>query len=333
MNKKGVLAILLSALLCVVCVGCSSSTSESGDDSVTHAIIQWAEGGGTDSVVRPLIELADADLSTTVETENMVGMAGAQAFQYVYNQEADGTYLLMGAENPALYGVLGYSEQTYADFDCVCLIGSEVVGVVVPSNSPYQSFKEIVDAALDGDSIVMSTTNVGGMPWTVASMVESITGAEFVQQWYNGDAAAEQAVIDGEVDFTFCKVQIGLEDYEAGKLQFLNVLSEDEVELMPGVPSIVDEFPDFADYLPWGPFYGVFVKSGTPDEKVEELRDAFMAAWEDESYQTLLEEKNITPLGLYGDEANEYIQAWEDQTVAILEASDMTYSLRFNAEE
>lgn len=339
MRKKW-MGILLALILCIACIGCGTSDSQDSTDStdstessVVHAVIQWAEGGGTDSVVRPLIELADASLTSTVETENMVGMAGALAFQYVYNQEADGSYLLMGAENPALYGLLGYSDQTYADYECVCLIGSEVVGVVVSADSPYQTFSEIVEASLAGEEIVMSSTNVGGMPWTVAAMVENLTGAEFVQQWYSGDAAAEQAVLDGEVDFTFCKIQTGLEDYQAGSLRYLNVISDTEVDVLAGVPSITEEYPAFAEYLPWGPFYGVFVKSGTPEETVEELREAFMAAWEDASYQTFLAEKYITPLGLYGDEANEYIETWQAKTVSILSESDLTSSFRFNVEE
>lgn len=349
MNKRCALAVILSAALCVLfCAGCSTSgtqttenestasasESQTGSESqVIHAVIQWAEGGGTDSVVRPLIELAASGLSGTIETENMIGMAGALAFQNVYSQEADGTYLLMGAENPCLYPILGYSDEDYSDFECVCLIGSEVVGVVVAADSPYQTFTEIVEAALNGEEIVMSSTNVGGMPWTIAAMVEQITGAQFVQQWYAGDAEAEQAVLDGEVDFTFCKLQTGLADYQAGTLRYLNVFSDTEVESLESVPAITEEYPDFADYLPWGPFYGVFVKSGTPEETVTELKEVFLAAWEDESYQTTLEELQITPLGLCGDEAAEYIQAWQEKTVSILSESELTYSFRFNTEE
>lgn len=330
--------VFLCMLLCIgLFTGCGGSSSTADTDSVqeekVHAVIQWAEGGGTDSLMRPLIELADAGLDASIETENQVGLAGAIGFQYVYSQPADGSFLLMGAENPALYKALGYLDQTYEDFDCLCLIGSETVGVAVAEDSPYQSFTEIVDAALAGKEVVLSSTNVGGMPWTLSAMVQKLTGATFVQQWYAGDREAKDAVINGEVDFSFCKLQTGLPEQEAGKLRYLNVIAAEPVEQMEDVPLIIEEYPDFAQYLPWGPFYGVFVKKGTPQETKDMLRDAFQEAYADDSYQQLLTEAHINPLGLEGDEAAEYIRQWQEKTVDILSGMEQNQSFRFQVEE
>ena len=66
--------------------------------------------------------------------------------------------------------------MTYNNFDCVYLIGDEVVGIVVGKNSPYKSFKEIIDAALKAPwTIKISTTGTGGLPWEVGAFITDIT--------------------------------------------------------------------------------------------------------------------------------------------------------------
>ena len=110
-------------------------------------VVQWGAGGGTDSLMRPLSALAEQSLGKSIIIQNMTGATGSIATQYVYDAPTDGYTLLMGAENPALYDILEISELTYSNFDCVYLIGDEVVGIVVGKNSPYKSFTEIIDAA------------------------------------------------------------------------------------------------------------------------------------------------------------------------------------------
>ena len=81
------------------------------------------------------------------------------------------------------------------------------------------------------------------------------------------------------------------------------------------------EDPDFAKDLPWGPFYGVFVKKGTAPEIIAKLSDAFTKAGPVESYQKVLDNFNINFLGYSGDEAAKYIASWRENTVNALKNS------------
>lgn len=64
----------------------------------------------------------------------------------------------MGAENPTLYDVLDISTLTYSDFDCVYLIGDEVVGIIVNKDSKYNSFSELIEDALANPGQVKLST-------------------------------------------------------------------------------------------------------------------------------------------------------------------------------
>lgn len=332
---KKILAAVLALCLALPLTACAGSeapsSSGSGESRApagvypvrnVNGIVQWGAGGGTDSLMRPLAALAEKQLGKSIVIQNMAGAAGSVAAQYVYDADADGYNLLMGAENPALYDVLEISRLTYDNFDCVYLIGDEVVGIVVGKGSRYASFTEIVEAAKAAPGTVkLSTTGTGGLPWAVAAFIADVTGAAFNQIPYDSDASAKTAVMNGECDFTVCKVQSGIEDYRAGDVRFLCLLAEEPVEIMPQVPLITAEYPGFAKYLPWGPFYGVFVREGTGASVIETLSGAFQAAGADAGYQELLANLNVNFLGYTGSEASDYIAAWRENTINALKNS------------
>ena len=315
---KKFFALLLVLSLALVSL---PAFAEYPEQNVT-GVVQWGAGGGTDSLMRPLSAIAEQNLGKSIIIQNMTGATGSIATQYVYDAPADGYTLLMGAENPALYDILEISELTYDDFDCVYLIGDEVVGIVVGKDSPYKSFKEIIDAALKAPwTLKISTTGTGGLPWEVGAFISDVTGATFNQIPYDSDASAKTAVMNGECDFTVCKIQSGIEDYKAGDLKFLCLLSTKPVEAMPEVPLITAEYPDFSKYLPWGPFYGVFVRKETAPDIQETLSKAFSAAGPQESYQKVLKNFNINFLGYSGEDAQNYITSWRINTIQALKKS------------
>lgn len=317
MKKIFALVLAIAMALSVV----SAAFADYPEKNV-NGIIQWGEGGGTDVLMRPLAALAEESFGASIVCQNMTGGTGSIAVQYVFDQEADGYNLLMGAENAPLYQVLGISDLTYGDFDCVYLIGDETVGIVVPKDSPYNSFTDIIEEALkDPESVTLSTTGKGGLPWEVGSFITSVTGATFNQIPYDSDKSALTAVMGGECEFTVCKVMAGREYAEAGDIKFLCMFSKDEVAALPDVPSILAEYPDFEQFLPWGPFYGVFVKKGTDQAVIDKLSAAFTAAGVVESYQEVLANRSINFKGYTGAEAEAYISAYSENTIGALKAA------------
>ncbi len=330
---KKVLSLLLSVML--LCFGLTACGSGGGGGSVggdssgfptknINGIVMWGEGGGTDNLVRPLCTIADKLIDKSIVVQNMAGGTGATATQYVYNQSADGYNLLLGAENPALYQILDLSELTYDNFETVLLIGSEDVSLVVPNDSPYNSVKDIVEAAKEQQGeMVFAATTEGGSQWQACGLLTAVTGAEFKQLPLDSDADCLSAVMGGQADVTTIKSSQVMEAYKADTVKILATLTSEAVEELQGIEPITAEYPEFDEYFPFGPFYGVFVKEGTPQDIIDTLSGYFTEAYESDEYQEVLENLNIKPLGLKGEEANEYVAEWTLATAKALYSANL----------
>jgi tripartite-type tricarboxylate transporter receptor subunit TctC len=284
-----------------------------------NGIVQWGAGGGTDSLMRPLSALAQKELGVSIIVQNKAGGTGSIATQFVYDAPADGYTLLMGAENPALYKALDISKLTYDDFEPVFLIGQDTVGIVVSKSSKYTSFRQLIQDALSRPgTLKISTTGKGGLPWTVGAYITSLTKAKFNQIPYDSDIAALTAVKGGECDFTVCKVQSGIASYKAGDIKYLTMLALNPVSQMSDVPLIIADYPEFKQFLPWGPFYGIYVRKGTDPEITRNISAAFARGFEATSYQTVLKNFNVEPLGLTGQKALDYLKNWQKNTLTAL---------------
>lgn len=311
-----IISLLLITIISTSLVGCNSKDNTSNIESYPNrdltGYIMWGAGGGTDNVARALTPLVEKSLGKSIVLQNKIGATGAIATQYVHDQKSDGYSLLYGAENPQLYGVMDISKLSYSDFQPIIIIGRETAIVVVSADSKYNTIEELIaDARANPNKVNLGTTGPGGLPFVVASLLKTASEVEFNQIPFDGDGPVITALLGKHVDVTVTKLSAAGELLKAGKVKLLASISNDPIEGFEDVPAIGTELPEYSKYLPWGPFYGVFVNGDTPVEIVEKLKVAYKTAFNEEQYQTFLENAAITPMGISGDEAKEFLQNWQ----------------------
>ena len=294
-------------------------TASGFPDHAIDGIIQWGAGGVTDLLTRAVTEGAAKILGEDIKMQNITGNSGANGLEFVHGKPTDGYTLLMGAENPALYDKLGISHLTYDDFECVYLIGDVTAGIIVNPNSHYDTFKDLIaDAKARPGEVTCATTGKGSVGWVMNAFINGVTGATFRSIDYDSTATAKEAVMKGECDFAACLLQQGVDEFNEGKLRFLTVIAIEEHPKLPGVTPVIEDYPDFFMYLPWGTFYGIFVKKGVDMDTIHLLGDAYKKAGESKSYRELLEKYNVNYLGYTNSEAERYITNWRSNTVDAL---------------
>ncbi|MDQ2079112.1 tripartite tricarboxylate transporter substrate binding protein [Xanthobacteraceae bacterium Astr-EGSB] len=287
--------------------------------------IQWGAGGGTDVVSRALTPLVEPILGKSIVLTNRPGGTGAIATVYVNSRPADGYNLLYGAENPNLYKVLGLADLDYGNFTAINIMARGVTVIVVKAESPYKSLKGLVDDAKKRPGQVkMATTGTGGLPYMVGSLLKMATKLDVTQVPFDGDGPGITALLGGHVDFFPVAIGAAAEHVKAGRLRPLAVVNAEPVEIMPSAPPITNDYPEFKKYLPWGPFYGVFVKKETPEPVKKTLIEAFKKAGADPRFVTILKNQGNVPMNIAGDEADTFIKRTQSVSAWALQEAGAT---------
>lgn len=280
-----------------------------------QGIIQWGAGGSTDVVMRAVTPAAEEALGEDIVMTNRTGGVGAIATKFVMAQPADGYTLLMGAENPQLYKVMGLGEMDYSDFIPINILARGVPLLVANNDAPFDTFQELVEyAQANPGEVKIGSTGPGGLPSVVTAMMQSVVDLPVTAVPYDGDGPALTALMGGAIDVMPAVLGAAIENVKAGRIKPLAVFEPQANPLLPDVPPITEANPDFAQYLPWGPFFGIFVKEGTPDEAVEKLRAAYSEAASQEDFQQLLQQRGYELMNITGDEAQEFLDRWQSVT-------------------
>ena len=290
-----------------------------------QGIIQWGAGGSTDTVMRAVTPAAEEVLGADVVMTNRTGGVGAIATKFVMAQDPDGHTLLMGAENPQLYKVMGLGDVDYSDFVPINVLARGVPILVANTDAPFDTYEEMVEhvQANPGD-VRVGSTGPGGLPSVVTAMLQSQDELPMAAVPYDGDGPALTALMGGAVDVYPAVLGAAIEGIEAGRMKPIAVVGTELNPLLPDVPPITEARPELAEFLPWGPFFGVFVAEGTPEEAVGALRDAYGRAAETEEFTTFMEDRGYELMNITGEEAQEFLDRWQSVTSWLLHDAGAT---------
>lgn len=285
-------------------------------------VIMWGAGGATDVVARALNPHAEAVLGKKVVLVNRAGGTGAISTNFVVNAPADGYTILYGAENPQLHQVLQLADFGYEKFTPVTILGRGVAVVVVKADAPYNSLKEFVeDAKKKPGKLKMGSTGPGGLPHTVGSMLNSVTKFQVIMVPFDGEGPGMTALLGGHVDIMPVGVGAAAENIKAGRVKALAVIDAESMSLagQANIPPVTKDYPEFGKYLPWGPFYGVFVRRETPADVTATLTKAFRTAAENPQFVQLMKDRGNVPMNMSGAEADAFLKKWQSVTTWVLQ--------------
>jgi tripartite-type tricarboxylate transporter receptor subunit TctC len=283
-------------------------------------VIMWGAGGATDVVARALTPAAERALGQSIVLQNRPGGAGAISVQAVATTPADGHTLLYGAENPQLHKVLGLGQRDYADFFPVNVTARGVAVVVANRDKPWSSMKDVVEEAQRTPGrIRMGATGPGGLPHVVGAMINTVTQMRVIAVPFDGEGPGLTALQGGHVDFMPVGLGAAAEHIRAGRVKPLAVVTTEAVPTLPGVAPITADLPGMARLLPWGPFYGVWVRREVPEAARARLVAAFREAAATEAFTTLMGNAGNIMMNIGGDEADAFLRRWQSVTAWTLQ--------------
>lgn len=291
-----------------------------------QGVIQWGAGGSTDTVMRAVTPHAEEALGASVVMQNMTGAVGAIALNHVAGSAADGYTLLMGAENPMLYKIMGLGDKDYSAFTPVSILARGTPVLVAHPEAPFDDYAGMIAyIRAHPNEVKFGSTGPGGLPSVVTAMIGAVEGdLEITHVPYDGDGPALTGLQGGAVDVMPVVLGAAIEAVRAGKMKVLAVMDDAANEHLPGIAPVTQFNEGYSTYLPWGPFFGVFVPQGTPEEVVAKLSDAYGQAAQNPDFVQMMQDRGFTLMGISGDEATAFLSKWQQGTAWLLQDAGLT---------
>lgn len=319
--------IVLGAASALVLAAAAASAQDYPAKEI-QGIIQWGAGGSTDTVMRSVTPHAEEALGGTVVMQNVTGGVGAIALNQVAGQAADGYTLLMGAENPLLYKVMGLGDKDYSDFTPINILARGTPILVANPDAPFDDYEGMMAYIKENPGeLRLGATGPGGLPSVVTAMINTVEGEmDVISVPYDGDGPALTALQGGAIDVMPAVLGAAIEGIRAGNIKPLAVFDVAANDKLPEVPAVTSFNERYNTYLPWGPFFGVFVKKGTPDDVVAKLTEAYAAGAETADFQELMDNRGFTMMSISGAEAEDFLAKWQQGTTWLLQDAGLTKS-------
>ena len=252
-------------------------------------IVPYAAGGGTDVLARSFADIAEDELGQSISVVNREGGGGAVGMQTGAAATPDGHTVTMVTVELLTLPHADLAQFTYEDFTPVALLNEDPAAVTVRADAPWDTIEEFIAHAQENPGLQIGNSGTGAIWHLAAAGFEQAIDASFNHIPFDGAAPAVTALLGGHIDAVSVSPAEVQAQVEAGELKVLAVMAEEEIDSLPGVPTLLDAGYDVAI----GTWRGLAVPSETPEEEVAVLEQAFAEAAQDQAFIDVLNEMNL----------------------------------------
>jgi tripartite-type tricarboxylate transporter receptor subunit TctC len=261
-------------------------------------VVPFSPGGPTDLMARAIGKTMSTNMGQPVIVDNRPGGGGVIGMTEVQRQPADGYTLvfpsILAVTNPALMS--NYPFDTLRDFQPLTVVGFIPHAVVVRPDFPAKNLQELVAMAkAKPDTLSYGSSGNGTSAHLGGALFASRAGIKVTHVPYRGAGPAVQDLMGGQIQFMFLDMSSALAQIKAGKLRALAVAPAKRFSGLPDVPTVAEQgYPGF-DVHGW---YGLLLKSGTPQPIVDQLYKEVKKALETKEVRDIFQAQGIEPGGM-----------------------------------
>jgi tripartite-type tricarboxylate transporter receptor subunit TctC len=271
-------------------------------------IVGFTAGGTADQTARLIADKMRSTLGETVAVENKPGANGAVAAQYVAQSDPDGYTLFFTTAGAAAIGPAYRQDLNYDPIRDFAAVGKAAMNspvLVVNAEMKIKSARELAELARNKPgTITIGITGRDAMSDLGLQLFESVGGIQLQEVPYRGAAQAIADVTGGRLDGLVGDIPTVIGLVRGGKLKALATTSKERSDILPDVPTFVEE--GFAGTVGdnWA---GVLAPAGTPAAAIAKFNAAMVAALKESDLRARLHEAGITPAPSSPEEFEAYL--------------------------
>ena len=280
--KFSLIGALMGALLAT-----AASAQEIFPSRPIQMIVPFPPGGVADITARPTAHVMTRLLKQSVVVVNKPGAGGSVGAAQAARAAPDGYTTLLALSSISVLPVadrLQGRPPAYElnQFAPIALISADPTVLVVRADGPYQTLKDLVEAA----KAKPGTINYGssGVYGTLHVAMEIFAGAAGLKLFhipYQGGGPAVAALLGGQIEALASGPSAAIGQIKGGKMRALAVWGDKRLAAMPEVPSMKELGYDATFYI-WS---GLFAPAATPPAILAILRDAARRTVEDPEFK------------------------------------------------
>jgi tripartite-type tricarboxylate transporter receptor subunit TctC len=275
-DRRGRRLLLGASAALAACPALAFAQAASYPSRAITLIVPWPAGGQTDITMRILADLAGKQLGQPIVVDNRPGAAGTLVGPALQAAAPDG--YTIGQLPLTLYRAplqRKVSWDPLRDITPVIQISGVTFGIVVPADSPFHSFADLLawGRAQQG-LLTVGSTGIGSTAHLAMEDVLSREGVQYIHVPYKG--TADQMLAVATKTLMVGVNSTGFAPYvETGKLRLLAIFSAQRSKRWPQVPTMREL--GYTDAVYTSP-YGIGVPSRVDRGIVRKLHDAFKTA-------------------------------------------------------
>lgn len=269
------------ACLIVAAIAVTPSFAQVQNQRPIRLVVPYAPGGPIDVTARILAEGVKNSLGTVI-IDNKPGAGGNIGADAVAKAAPDGLTIGIAATatnavNPWLYSKMPFNAAS--DFSPITQM-VRVPNVLVMNAQAAERLnihtlaQLIAYAKANPGKLNYGSGGNGSAGHLAGEMFKKEAGIFAVHIPYNGGNPAQLALLSQQVDFNFDNLATAAPNIRSGKLKAIAVTTAQRSSALPDVPPVADTLKGFAIDTWWG----LVAPTGTPDDVVARLNQAFVAA-------------------------------------------------------
>lgn len=259
-------------------------------------VVPFPPGQATDIVARLLADALTRQWGQQVVVDNRGGGGSIPGMMAGRDAAPDGYTITFGTSgsigvNPSLYSKLPYDPPK--DFAMVNGVFIVPLMIVAHPSAPYNSLKEMVDAAKKAPGkLNWGYAGTGTSQHLTGELFKVRAGVDIAGVTYKGSGPAITDLLGGQIPLLVDSLASALPHIKSGKIKALAMTSAQRVPQLPDVPTVAESgYPGF-DGVGWG---GLIVPKATRTDLVEKIGADVRHALSDPTMQQRIIDRGAIP--------------------------------------
>ncbi len=271
--------LLTAAVTASTLVFSSAESAEFPDKPIEMTVLF---GGTANTIAQLLSELMSAELGQPVVPVARKGGGGAVGYSYVVGTAPNGYNIVWNSNSISTSRRTGRIPFDYTAFTPIARVSTEIPALAVNPSTGWESLSDLQAAvkASDGKLKVGISGKGSFTHLTSAALFDAMGIGDKINFISYGDGKAPVELLAGRIDAAIQWPGQFVSYSQAGDLTVLAVTADTRAEILPEVPTAMEQGVD-VNISMWR---GLAAPAGTPPEIVAALQDAARRAVESDQF-------------------------------------------------